>query len=153
MPNFRQGRARRMAVLAAFAIIVVVVGASVQGAVPSAAATSPIRHVVVIYQENHSYDNVLGLFCRQVAKGIIVRAGSDQTCDGATTGRLPNGSSISLSRAADVGARVGHSVADQTKAIDAGAMDAFSAISGCGPPYYRCYAQYSPSQIPNATAL
>jgi phospholipase C len=142
-----------MALPAASALIVLIIGVSVHDVVPSAAATTPIRHVVVIYQENHSYDNVLGRFCRQVAKRIIVREGSDQPCDGATTGRLPDESSIPLSRAADVVPGIGHSVADQTKAIDAGAMDAFSAISGCGPPNYKCYAQYSPSQIPNTTAL
>lgn len=27
--------------------------------------TTPIKHVVVIYQENHSYDEVLGALCQQ----------------------------------------------------------------------------------------
>jgi phospholipase C len=29
---------------------------------------TPIEHVVVIFQENHSFDNVLGILCIQLAR-------------------------------------------------------------------------------------
>ena len=145
---------RRMAVVAGSALFVLVIEGTVRDANRSAAATSPIKHVVVIYQENHSFDNVLGVFCQEVAGGIIGRPGGAQSCDGATTGSLPDGSSIPLSQATDVVPWIGHSVSAQGKAVDGGAMDGFASIGGCASTTnYACYTQYDPSQIPNATAL
>src|SRR5438105_15692655 len=40
--------------------------------------SSPIQHVVIIDEENHSFDNVFGRYCRQVANGLIAR----DACDG-----------------------------------------------------------------------
>jgi phospholipase C len=114
----------------------------------------PIRHVVIIDQENHSFDNVLGLFCAQVASAQIVRPGADSPCDGATTGQLPDGTTIPLATARDIVVGVDHEVPDQLLGIDGGAMDGFSRISGCGPSQaYHCYSQYDGSQIPNVWAL
>src|SRR5205814_9548879 len=50
------------------------------GAAGARTGSSPIQHVVIIYQENHSFDNVLGAFCLEPP----VR------CDGASMGTLPN---------------------------------------------------------------
>lgn len=36
----------------------------------------PIEHVVVIFQENHSFDETLGMLCQDFADGTIVRPGS-----------------------------------------------------------------------------
>ena len=109
----------------------------------AAPATSPITHVVIIDQENHSFDNVLGRLC--------VRLGR---CDGTTTGRLANGRRIRLSKAKDVVSAVNHSVASQRTAIDGGRMDGFSHIEGCLRRIrFRCYSQYQPGQVPNLTAL
>ena len=45
------------------------------------AGTTPIKHIVLFYQENHSFDNVLGALCA---------ANTRKTpCDGTTTGKLP----------------------------------------------------------------
>jgi phospholipase C len=110
-----------------------------------AAATdvSPIRHVVVIYQENHSFDNVLGVFCVK-----------NHRCDGAMTGKLPSGRMVRLATAGDVVAEVGHNTLDQRVAIDHGRMDGFAKIGGCRPRVgLRCYSQYRPRQIPNLTTL
>src|SRR5689334_22248988 len=63
-----------------------------RAAAPGAAhATTPIQHVVVILQENHSFDNVLGVWCVQTRR-----------CDGATSGRVSNGSTRNLSVATDI---------------------------------------------------
>lgn len=107
---------------------------------PSAALTNPIQHVIVFYQENHSFDNVLGALCVQ-----------DSRCDGASTGRLGNGTEIPLSRASDLVAPVDHSPTAQITAVDGGKMDGFNQLEGCAQ--YACYSQYSPSKIPNVAAL
>jgi phospholipase C len=107
--------------------------------VPAQAAT-PIQHVVVIYQENHSFDNVLGRLCAHLG------------CDGAT-GKLPDGRRIPLAKAADFVPEVIHSTPAQETAIHGGSMDGFAKIEGCGPPKYQCLTQFTPSQIPNLAAL
>src|SRR5579871_6738100 len=115
---------------------------------PASAAASVIRHVVIIYQENHSFDNVLGRFCRPASPGAAVR------CDGVRHGRISTGSTIALTRASDIVPKVHHEKHDQLLALDGGRMDGFNHIYGCRRANgYRCYSQYSPSQIPNLAAL
>ncbi len=105
--------------------------------------SSPIRHVVVIYEENHSFDNVLGALCVE-----------DVRCDGATSGQTADGTTIPLSQATDVVPLVDHGDTAQTTAVDGGKMNGFSGISGCdSSTNYACYSQYQPGQIPNIAAL
>jgi Phosphoesterase family len=118
-------------------------GLSGQGSTVRAATASPIKHVVVIYQENHSFDNVLGAFCV-----------SQHRCDGATSGRLASGQVIRLADATDVVPMVAHRSASQLTAIDGGHMDGFSRIRGCrAAAAHACYSQFQPSQIPNLRKL
>ena len=108
-----------------------------------AALPTPIRHVVIVFQENQSFDGVLGALCVQ-----------DQRCDGATSGTLADGTTIPLAVAPDIVPEVGHLVSDQTLAVDEGKMDGFSLIRGCDSSTgYACYMQYEPSQIPSLAAL
>jgi phospholipase C len=125
------------------------------GSEPASATTaSPIRHIVIIYQENHSFDNVLGRFCVQVANGARVRAGLNDTCGGATSGRLRDGEVMFLSHATDVVPKSAHGVEGQIAAIDGGKMDGFSHNPDCGKASgYACYTEFYPSQIPNAISL
>src|SRR5437879_5823192 len=58
---------------------------------PGHAAGSPIQHVVIIYMENHSFDNILGRLC------VI-----DARCDGATEGMTHDGLILQLARAEDI---------------------------------------------------
>jgi phospholipase C len=111
---------------------------------PAAAATrSPIRHIVVLYMENHTFNNVLGKLC-------VV----DHRCEGTTTGRLSDGSSIPLSRATDVIPAIGHGTAAVRRAINGGAMNGFDTVLHCGESDgYPCYSQFDPGQIPNLAAL
>lgn len=105
--------------------------------------STPIKHVVVIFQENHSFDNVLGKLCV-----------TDHRCDGATTGKMLDGSTVPLQQAADDIPNVAHSTQGQNQAIDNGKMDGWQRISGCTPGLnYRCLSQFDPSQIPNLSAL
>jgi phospholipase C len=114
-----------------------------------AAATSPIHHVVVIFQENHSFDNVLGRFCRNVATGAIVRAGLNMGCSYALSGKTSTGSTVVLSTATDLIPDVAHEPKDQRQAVDGGRMDRFDLLKGCEPSTgYACYSAFSPGQVP-----
>jgi phospholipase C len=104
---------------------------------------TPIKHVVIIYQENHSFDNVFGRLCAESGR-----------CDGATEATLPGGSTMPLQTSPDVVPNAGHRTQAQLKAIDGGKMDGFPNLGGCNAQHnYRCLTQYSPSQIPNLTQL
>jgi phospholipase C len=110
---------------------------------------TPIKHVVVLYMENHSFDNVLGLWCD------------------ANPGRCPDGgmpSSVTLSNGAvvkpsvdpDVVPNVHHDVKSQLAAIDGGKMDGWENIRGgtCDAgSKYRCVSGYQPSQVANVAKL
>ncbi len=111
----------------------------------SAAQTfpTPIQHVVIFYQENHSFDNLLGLICKS----------RPTPCDGAMTGKVGK-TTIPLSQAPDVVPDIDHETPSQLKGIDGGKMDGFNKIPGCAAStHYACYSQYSASQIPNAASL
>ena len=108
------------------------------------ATPTPITHVVVFFQENHSFDNVLGRIC----------ATRTTPCDGATTGVLHTGHVIPLARARDVVPAVDHSPSSQITAMAGGRMDSFDLLKGCrGRLRNNCYSQYTAAQIPNVAAL
>jgi hypothetical protein len=112
-------------------------------AVAQITTASPIKHIVVIDQENHSFDNVFGRLCVAL-----------QRCDGATSGLLPNGNSIPLRDAPDLVPRMGHGPADQLGAINGGLMNGFPNVSGCdSSTTFACYSQYVPGSIPNISKL
>jgi phospholipase C len=137
----------RLAALVVAGTVVCVGGLAVPG-VTQAQAT-PIQHVVVIYLENHTFDNVLGFWCDD------------------HPGRCPDGgmpSSLTLSNGAvvtphtdpDTVPVVDHSVAAQVAAIDGGKMDGWQNIPGgsCDAATgYRCISGYQPAQEPNITTL
>jgi phospholipase C len=125
------------------------VAAAATRASPLAAAQlSPagkIRHVVVIYQENHSFDETLGKFCQ-------MHAGR---CDGYVGPvRLEDGSVRNMTQSGDVVPNVYHNVDSQDAAINGGAMDGWNHVLGCRAfDHYQCLTYYLPSQIPNLAAL
>ena len=105
--------------------------------------TTPIQHVVVIDQENNSFDEVLGKWCVQTAR-----------CDGTTTGKLHDGTTMPLLSAPDIVPEATHTDAGQQKAIDGGKMDGFDTNTTCtAAKGYKCFIQYKPTQIPNLIAL
>ena len=109
---------------------------------PQVAAGNPIRHIVVIYQENHSFDEVLGALCVK-----------DVRCDGSLTTKLLNGSTYALTKSPDIVPAINHDTASQVTAINAGAMNGWEKVSGCSAPKYQCLTYYDPTQIPNLSAL
>jgi phospholipase C len=101
-----------------------------------------IRHVVVIYQENHSFDNVFGRWCDTTNR-----------CDGTRFGKLPDGTRIRLGTASDLVPPVNHTGTGQKQAINGGRMDGWAELNGCGPPDYACLTEFRPKQIPNLSHL
>ena len=105
---------------------------------------TPISHVVIFFQENHSFDNVLGVECRKRAT----------LCDGAVSGKLSSGKTIKLAEGPEVVPQVDHTTAGQLTAMNDGKMNGFDKISGCTKTdNYRCYSLYGTKQVPNIAAL
>jgi phospholipase C len=111
------------------------------GASGSSASPTPIQHVVVILQENHSFDNVLGQLCIQ----------DQRACNAASSGLRLDGSTIQLGRATDIVPIVNHVQKSQVDAIDGGKMDGWEKINGCQKD--QCYVQFDPTQIPSMAAM
>ena len=110
---------------------------------PSPPPGSPIKHVVVIYQENHSFDNVLGPWCDQTGM-----------CNGIPAAvTLKSGVVVTPSDATDRIPTMEHSVAGNAAAVDGGKMDGWASLKGCSAPQYACVSAFQPSQIPNLIAL
>jgi phospholipase C len=104
---------------------------------------APIKHVVIVYQENHSFDNVLGRLCASTGRR-----------DGFRHGKLPDGENIPLGQAADLVPQVSHGPSSQATAIDGGRMDGWANLKGCGQSAgYQCMTQFAPSDIPNLSRL
>jgi phospholipase C len=113
----------------------------------SSAQPQPIRHIVVLYLENHSFDDLLGYWCNQHRR------------------RCPDGgmpSSVTLSNNAtvipgvlpDIVPDVSHTVAAQRAALNGGKMDGWQNVAGCTPQTgYACVGGYTPAQVPNLAAL
>ena len=100
---------------------------------------------MIIYQENHDFDNVLGLFCVQHPQ---------RNCDGRVTGVTSTGKVIPLKQEGDIVPNTGHKPKYQLRAIAGGTMHGFDKIPGCSPRGgYRCYATFGQSQIPSLWAL
>src|SRR5438874_13679584 len=67
----------RLPVILVWALSFVLAGCAVSGSVPPRAALEKIQHIVVIYAENRSFDNLYGLFPR--ADGITNAAPEQYT--------------------------------------------------------------------------
>jgi phospholipase C len=146
-------RRRLLAVISAAAAV------ALAWAVPGSAATAqqvtPIRHVVVIYLENHSFDNVLGFWCDS-QPGRCPGGGMPASV------RLSNGAVVTPYVMPDTVPDVNHTVASQLAAMHivggVPLMDGWQNIKvgGCAAattPPYACIGGYAPGQIPNITNL
>ncbi len=120
---------------------------------PTPPPGSPIKHVVVIYQENHSFDEVLGDWCLNSGR-------CDEGFNVTQPVALKGGLQVTPKMSPDIVPNVNHSVASQVTAIDGGLMDGWAGVAGCGATSslsgsmpYGCLTYYTPAQIPNLTAL
>jgi len=108
-----------------------------------AASGTPIRHVVVIYQENHSFNEVLGYLCVK-----------NHRCKGTLVGKRRDGTTMRLRQATDIVPGGRHTIKAQRKAMNGGLMNGFSTVHGCTRDrHYACYQQYRGAQIPNLATL
>ncbi len=106
---------------------------------PATAKAIPIKHIVFIVKENHTFDSYFGRF-----PGV----------NGATTGVVKingTGHTIALNVAPNVSQNYCHEWSCAQKAYDGGKMDAFNLSDPkyCGSPPYACYQAAQPSLIPN----
>jgi len=91
--------------------------------------TSPIKHIVFIIKENHSFDNIFGLF---------------PGATGAKTGMCGT-TVVPLTHSSLTPPNLPHDWSPARHAIDKGKMDGFCNIA----PNYGSYVQYYQSDIPN----
>jgi phospholipase C len=113
------------------------------------ARANPIRHVVVIYLENHSFDNVLGYWCN-AHPGRCPDGGMPPSV------RLSDGTVVTPSVTPDTVPVVNHTVGSQVAAMDGRKMDGWQNIPGgsCDAAAgYPCISGYQPAHIPNITNL
>ncbi len=146
----RRGRhtATIVTLCAAGALLSTTGAESVQAGIARLSSTSstPVHHVLVLYQENHTFDNVLGYWCDQTAHcdgmpptvSLKLRNGRTTVTPGVTPDLVPN---------------AGHGVQPQALAIDGGKMDNWTAIPGCTKAPYPCISGYEPQAIPNLISL
>jgi phospholipase C len=130
----------RLWIAALIAVAVPIAATAVSGTVAGAFPT-PIQHVVILLQENHSFDNVLSRLCIE----------DHRDCNTATRGTGAHGGRVAITRASDLVPDVAHSQRAQLAAIDHGAMDGWNTVPGCARD--QCYTAYEPSQIPSLARL
>ncbi len=137
----------KLAAVAAVAALAAAGGLATPAA--TQAQATPIRHVVVIFLENQSFDSILGYWCDS-HPGRCPDGGMPSSV------RLSNGAVVTPGTSPDTVPNVNHSVAAQTAAIDGGKMDGWQNIPGgtcAAATGYRCISGYQPSRVPNITAL
>lgn len=104
-------------------------------------ASQQIKYIFHIRMENHSFDNLFGLF---------------PGANGATT-ELAGTTVVPLSACSDTETDFNHGWTDAHNGMDLVGgvykMDGWYLISGCGATGYACYCQYQQSNIPDTWAL
>jgi phospholipase C len=103
------------------------------------APTMPIKHVVVIVKENHTFDNYFGSF--PGAEGTLTASGN--MC-WTPTGTVP------CAQAPDAPSHdLGHSHSSALADWNGGAMNGWNASGGSDNGDHLAYAQYTEADIPN----
>jgi phospholipase C len=127
--------------------------ASAQPVAGHAASARPIaghtstQRIVVLYLENHSFDNVLGFWCD---------AHPARCPDGGMPSlvKLSNNTIVRPRVSPDIVPKVSHSIGSQQRAINGGQMDGWHKIEGCtAGDNYACISGYKPAQVPNVARL
>ena len=131
-------RARRRRAAMLLALPALAAGAAWLAITPAHGSTpNPIQHVVVILQENHSFDNTLGQLCLK----------EKPECKAAGSGKNQKGETIPLKEATDKIPPVGHDQASQLKAMDNGKMDGWEKIKSCKED--QCYVAFQEGPVKN----
>ncbi len=99
------------------------------------AGIGQIQHIVFIMKENHSFDSLFGTF-----PGV----------NGATSGPVSDGSTITLNHLTDEVRDMGHDWVDALTAINGGKMNQFDLVNlGNIDGDYKSMSQYYQGDIPN----
>lgn len=100
----------------------------------AAAVSSPIKHIIIVIRENHSYDQMFGRF---------------PGGDGTTTGTLPNGQLVPLARTPITLWRdIGHGRRAVRIAMNHGRMNGFARLAGAVQHGHSIsLSQYYPADI------
>ncbi len=107
----------------------------------------PIKHIVVLYLENHSFDSLLGYWCDR-HPGRCPDGGMPKSV------LLSDGTVVTPGVSPDIVPNVDHSVGSQAHAIAGGKMDGWQKVKGCSAATgYRCINGYEPAQLPNLARL
>ena len=108
--------------------------------IPVAPTTSSIKHVIVVIQENHSFDAYFGAYCK-AATGSNPSCTTGPSCCEAAPDKDPGGGarSIPLDDAANAGFDPNHTQVCELSEIDTGKMDGYvkaPMVGGavCGSP-------------------
>ncbi len=135
---------RAVRVLCLLLVLSAAVAASVAAGGRAAPPTYPIKHVVVIFQENNSFDHLLGKLC----------VDEQNRCDGTTEGKLSHGKTIPLAprRRHSAGHRPlrGHDADGHRQGTD-GRMGSHPACTEAMG--YQCLEQDDPRRIPTLASL
>jgi phospholipase C len=130
--------------LALLAAVAASIAAGGSASTATTGAANPIKHVVVIFQENNSFDHLLGKLC----------VDEQNRCDGTTVGKLSTGETLPLKLGGDIPPGVAHAVHTMKRAIDGGKMDGWDHILGCtAHTGYACLEQDAPERIPTLAKL
>lgn len=119
------------------------IGATNPRAVPGAVgdlAGSKITHVVIIYQENHTFDDALGAICQTRETPCNGYVGPVTFADGKTATDIVQPDLVPI---------IKHDPVSQHQA----AANEWDSIQGCTKPPYACVSHVDPSKIPNMRAL
>ena len=123
-------RAGAAAVAAASAVTMTLSGPAGPAAAAASAPTTPIKHVVVIFQENISFDHYFGTYpgANGLTKDLLTNNPNKDA-----TGKQVNPRRLDPSNINDVlQCDQDHNYADEQKAFDNGAMDKFVTTVGTG---------------------
>jgi phospholipase C len=131
-------------VLIAAVAVIAVGGPRSSRATQRGNVSGPIQHVVIIFQENHSFDEMLGLLCVQ----------ENNRCDGTTVGEISDGQQIPLKPGGDIPPEVGHKHEDQVAAINDGQMNGWDHVWNCETRTdYQCLQQVDRERVPTLWGL
>nr|HEX4312573.1 alkaline phosphatase family protein [Kofleriaceae bacterium] len=111
------------------------------GACDGPCPVSKIDHVIVVVQENHTFDNYFGTYCT-APTGTAPTCTSGPACCEAGPGSDPTGAlPIVLDDAANAAYDPNHTQGCELPEADSGAMDKYvSGVNGCSDPRNFAYA-------------
>ncbi len=103
-----------------------------------AASGTPIRHIVVIYQENHSFNEVLGYLCVK-----------NHRCKGTLVGKRRDGTTMRLRQAPDIVPGGRHTIKAQRKAMNGGSSRTWCRAGGRTSSSSQAGSTGSPATTPS----